>query len=76
LKDNHDSWRITKNSTGFLVSGHKIERFASRTEFSNNQSQQRILDIMRKMGIMHELTRQGIKPGDKIQIGSYGSVEV
>ena len=30
---------------------------------------------MRKMGIMHELVRNGAEPGDKIVIGSKGTVE-
>ena len=76
LNDTHDKWKVTKNSSGYLVSGTKIEKFASRTEFSNVQSQQRLLDIMRKMGIMHELTRLKAQPGTKVQIGSHGSVEI
>ena len=75
LKDTNDSWRITKSSSGYLVSGGKIERFASRSDFSNIQSQQRLLDIMKKMGIVHELKRMKVDPGTKIQIGSHGSVE-
>ncbi len=75
LKDNNDSWRVTKSSSGYLVSGHKIEKFAARTDFSNVQSEQRLLDIMKKMGIIHELTRLKVKPGAKIQIGTHGSVE-
>lgn len=30
---------------------------------------QRLRHIMGKMGILHELTRQGIEPGQTIQIG-------
>jgi GTPase len=75
LKDRQDSWRITKSPSGYLVTGHKIEKFASRTDFSNIQSQQRILDIMKKMGILHELSRMKAEAGSKIQIGNYGQVE-
>jgi len=76
LKNTNDSWRITKVSGGYLVTGGKIERFASRTDFENQQSQQRILDIMKKMGILHEFRRLDVKAGTKVKIGNHGSVEI
>jgi hypothetical protein len=39
----------------------------------------RLKDIMRKMGIMHELNRQGAEPGTKVVIGEravIGKVEL
>ncbi len=65
-----DSWKIEKTDRGFEVRGRKIERFAIRTDFENSHGVQRLRDIMKKMGIMHHLTRQGIMPGDKIYIGN------
>lgn len=76
LNNTNDSWKVTKSTGGYLVSGHKIEKFAARTDFDNEQSQQRLLDIMKKMGIMHELERLNVKPGTKIKIGNHGSVEI
>lgn len=72
-----DAWKVTKTDGGFVVTGKKIERFASRTEFTSFHGQQRLRDIMKKMGIMHELRRQGIDPEDKIIIGkpSIGTLE-
>ena len=61
-----DSWKVTKSKEGFKVSGKKIERFARRTDFDNDAGIQRLRDIMRKMGIMHELERKKIKAGNKI----------
>lgn len=69
LKDD-TSWQIQPVEDGFMVSGHKIERFASRTDFSNPYGVQRLRDIMKKMGIMHELARKGILPGQRIYLGS------
>jgi GTP-binding protein len=67
------SWRVTKQPDGsYLVSGHKIEKFAHRTEFSNEEAVQRLRDIMRKMGIMHKLQRDGIDAGVTIHIGGVG----
>lgn len=70
-----DEWTITKESSGFVVSGSKIERFAAKTHFTNDEGQQRLRDIMRKLGITKELERQGINTGDKIRIGHHGSIE-
>ncbi|HUP26246.1 MAG TPA: GTPase ObgE [Candidatus Limnocylindrales bacterium] len=69
------SWRVSKTGNGFMVTGPKIERFAMRTDFSSFHGAQRLRDIMRKMGIMHELSRQGIEPGQKITIGAAGTLE-
>jgi GTPase len=67
LKDD-DSWRVEKSEDGFRVSGQKIERFAERTDFENHHAVERLRDIMRKMGIMHELVRQDVQAGDAITI--------
>ncbi len=68
-KFDETAWLVEKTEDGFVVSGKKIERFATRTRFDNDFSIQRLLDIFRKMGIMRELKRQGLKSGDQIQIG-------
>jgi GTP-binding protein len=74
LKDD-DSWKVEKTENGFLVTGRKIERFAQRTDFGSTPGLQRLRDIMRKMGIMHQLVRSGIEPGDRIAIADIGSLE-
>lgn len=63
------AWHVKKTKTGFLVTGEKIERFARRTDFESYHGLQRLRDIMRKMGIFHELERGQIDPGQTIQIG-------
>ena len=69
LPDDERAWRIEKQANGYHVSGRKIERFAQRTDFSSAAGVQRLRDIMRKMGIMHELERRKINAGDTIFIG-------
>jgi GTP-binding protein len=68
-------WKVVTDQGGFLVTGPKIEHFAARTDFDNEEGVQRLRDIMKKMGIMHALLRQGIEPGQRIQFGSAGSIE-
>ena len=69
LPDNEDSWSINLTDEGYVISGRKIERFAVRTDFENSEGKTRLRDIMRKMGIMHELERGKIKPNDIIIFG-------
>jgi GTPase len=69
LKD-PDTWKVEKTKDGFVVKGRKIERFALRTDFDNPHAVARLRDIMKKMGIRHELERHGIKPGDTVIIGT------
>jgi len=62
-----DAWTVEKDeeTSVFTVSGEKIERFARRTNFDNYEGLNRLRDIMKKMGISHELTRAGAT-GDSI----------
>jgi GTP-binding protein len=75
LTDHTAAWTVEKKDDGFLVSGEKIEQFAGRTDFSNEEAVQRLRDIMKKMGILHELVRKGVEPGQTIAIGNKGSFE-
>lgn len=69
VKSSEDSWHVGKTRKGFVVTGAKIERFAMRTRFEDFHGQQRFRDIMDKMGIIAELEKQGLEPGQTIQIG-------
>ncbi len=71
LKPDESVWTVTKTKKAYTVTGRKVERFAARTDFGNYHSVQRLRDIMRRMGIMRELIRQGIEPGDKIIIADH-----
>lgn len=72
LDDTSDAWHVKKLGKKYFVTGEKIERFARRTDFENPAGIERLRDIMRKMGIMHELERKKINPGEKIHIGHDG----
>lgn len=67
------AWRVTKEHGYFMITGSKIEKFAIRTDFTNEQGIRRLRDIMKKMGIMHELQRQKITSGDEIRFAGAGS---
>jgi GTP-binding protein len=70
ITDTSDEFVITKQEDVFIVTGPRIEQFARRTDFENEQGVQRLRDIMRRQGILHELNRQGVEAGQTVQIGS------
>jgi GTP-binding protein len=72
-KELSDSWTIAiekaEDKKVYVVSGDKIEKFARRTDFSNFEGLNRLRDIMKKLGIGHELRRQGAEGDSIIRIG-------
>lgn len=54
----------------YVVSGEKIEKFARRTNFDGFENVNRLRDIMKKMGISHELSRKGATGESTIRIGA------
>jgi GTP-binding protein len=64
------AWTIRKDEeTGvFTVEGDKIEKFARRTNFDNFEGLNRLRDIMKRLGILHELSRLGATGESVIEI--------
>ncbi|HEX5798460.1 MAG TPA: Obg family GTPase CgtA, partial [Candidatus Saccharimonadales bacterium] len=75
LSEDEDSWQVRKTRQGFVVSGAKIERFARRTNFEDEEGINRLKDIMHKMGILKELERKGVKNGNKIKISDIAEIK-
>lgn len=71
LDDSHlaNHWEVTKVDEIYKVTGTKIEKFARRTNYEQFQSVNRLRDIMRKLGITHQLIRSGAAGDSLIQIG-------
>ena len=75
LSDNQQAWQVKQLSPRvYQVSGEQIERFAARTDFNNDSAKARLFNILKKRGVMHDLIRKGIKPGDQIRIGDSGEL--
>lgn len=75
LDSKEAAWQVARTGEhSFIVTGVKLERFAVRTDFSNDQAQARLLDILQKHGVIHALNRQGMQLGDKIAIGDKGEL--
>lgn len=77
VRQDDRSWHISRAGNKFVVTGKKIESFANRTRFGDYHGEQRLRDIMSKMGITRELQRWGIEPGQTIAIGkpTIGEIE-
>lgn len=63
------AWQISRDGDIFMVAGKKIEKFARRTNFDTFEGINRLRDIMKKMGITHELRRKGAMGDSMIRIG-------
>ncbi|HSW92254.1 MAG TPA: GTPase ObgE [Patescibacteria group bacterium] len=66
-----DHWEVTFDEPGAMyhVHGEKIEKFARRTNYELYENVNRLRDIMRRLGISHELTRMGASGMSMVQIG-------
>jgi GTPase len=66
-----DFWRVTAEPGGvYRVTGERIEGFARRTNFDEDDGVRRLRDILAKTGVARELRRQGIQDGDTVRIGN------
>jgi GTP-binding protein len=74
LSDNSAAYKVLKVADGYRVSGQKIEKFAARTDLTNTEAVDRLKFILKRLGILHELTRKGLKPGDRVYIGNDSSI--
>ncbi len=72
LPNDSADWTVEKQGEVFIVLGEKIERLAARTDFTNQEAIQHLRDVMRRLGIMHELVRQGVIAGQQIVIDNKG----
>lgn len=68
-----DAWKVQVDEANgsFVVTGEKIEKFAHRTNFDNFEGVNRLRDIMKKMGITHELARAGATGESIVIIGGH-----
>ncbi len=74
LTDTSEAYTVTKDGDTFVVSGERIEKFARRTDYEKPEGVQRLRDIMRRAGILHELRRQGIEAGQTIKFPNSGEM--
>ena len=66
-----EAWSVTfdEEDQAYVVTGDKIEKFARRTNTDNYEAVNRLRDIMKKLGVSHELRRMGAEGASLIRIG-------
>jgi GTP-binding protein len=66
-----EAWKVAfdEEERVYTVTGDKIEKFARRTNTDNYEAVNRLRDIMKKLGISHELRRMGAEGDSVIRIG-------
>lgn len=66
-----DHWDVTydEQESVYHVHGPKIEKFARRTNYDQFENVNRLRDIMRKIGVYHQLVRDGATGESLVQIG-------
>jgi len=64
-----DDWHVTLEDGTYMVRGTKIEKFALRTDKGNYHGLMRLLDIMRRWGVLNELEKLGFEYEQPVTIG-------
>ena len=64
-------WFVEKIEEGFKVYGAPIERLMTKVNVFDVESRQYMGRILKKLGVMTELRRQGLKDGDTIDVNGF-----
>lgn len=69
LESAGNAFTVAREDGTLVVHGRRIERLAAQTNFDNEESAERFQEDLIRLGIDHELRRQGVAPGDTVRIG-------
>ncbi len=68
----HDAFTIERARDGtFVISGERVERLASMTNFDSDEGLARFERVLAKMGVEKKLRELGAAEGDTVRIGQY-----
>jgi GTP-binding protein len=60
---------VKKDDNRFYVAGPEVKKWVAMTDFSNNDAAERFHRILRRMGVLKELKKQGVREGDVVLCG-------
>ncbi|MGA8797616.1 MAG: GTPase ObgE [Candidatus Cybelea sp.] len=67
-----DAFSIERGADGeFVITGERVERLATITDFDSDEGMARFERALGKMGVEKRLAELGAQPGDTVRIGSY-----
>ena len=61
-------FEVEKLTGHYKITGEDIERFARKINLDQPDGVRRLKDILKKKGVLRELSTKGAKPGDKLKI--------
>ena len=64
-----NEFTVEREDDGFHVTGKKVERLVSMTNFDQEEAVSRMQNILKKMGVEKMLLKEGVQPGDRVHIG-------
>lgn len=65
-----DFW-VERDNGAFVVRGKRVEKLVAMTNFRYEEAIERTTNILKKMGVEHELAARGARSGDVVRIGEY-----
>jgi GTP-binding protein len=67
-----DAFSIERGADGeFVITGERVERLATMTDFDSDEGLARFERALGKMGVEKRLVELGAQPGDTVRIGTY-----
>jgi len=71
--ENADSRQITveKTENWWTISNPRLEQIVRQTDHTSQEARMRVIDVLRKKGIMTKLEKMGAIPGDQLRIGEH-----
>lgn len=64
-----DRFEVSQKARKFYVTGAKVERLITKTDFNNPQAVGRMYKVLQRMGVLAELSKIGAKEGVRVKIG-------
>ena len=65
------TFRVQRNSEGFVVEGDVVERLVRRTDMANEDALRYLDSQLDRLGLNEALRQAGTQPGDEVQIAGY-----
>lgn len=62
-------FHITRENNIFYITGESIEKLVYKTDINNGSAMKRLFNIFKKIGLIKELEKKGIKDDDTVVIG-------
>lgn len=64
-----EAFRVVPEAEGFRVAGQRVERLVAMTDLGNDEAVDLLERQLGRMGVLAELERAGVQPGDVVRVG-------